>query len=113
MNESLKSNSGMRSVSSLSQDEVSEQWPLIRYLMDDEVYYVQYVEAVDEFATNVLAPETTTAKIQELAEMIKPFATVEQEGYTYLESAEAFDTFVDALMQHIEDRYQAAMDFVQ
>ncbi|MBN1316495.1 MAG: CotH kinase family protein [Anaerolineales bacterium] len=112
MNESLKSDSGMRSVSSLSQDEVSEQWPLIRYLLDDEVYYAQYVAAIEDFATNVLNPETLSAKCQELAEIIRPSETSEAEGYTFLTSADEFDTSLDQLVQHIEDRYQAALDFV-
>jgi spore coat protein CotH len=33
---------GMRGALSLSLDEVTEQWPLIRYLLDDPIYHAQY-----------------------------------------------------------------------
>jgi spore coat protein H len=54
---------------------VSDHWPLIRYLLDDPVYWERYVELLAENAATGLAPDALLAKIRAHAEVIAPAAT--------------------------------------
>ncbi|MCO5185246.1 MAG: CotH kinase family protein [Anaerolineae bacterium] len=100
-NESLSSDGRMGMVA-LDLSNVSDAWPLISYLMADEVYYDLYVGYVDQFAATVDSAELETG-IRALAEMIRPSVAAEQ--------AVGFDTAVQQLVDHIANRLAAAAAF--
>jgi spore coat protein CotH len=100
----------------LSESEVRDDWPLIRYMMDDEVYRSQYIAYVNEALSNVFYPERMQAIYNETYELIRPYVTGEEgeiEGYTFLQNAEAFDEALSYLISHVSERYEAASTFIQ
>jgi len=111
-NMALNADVGVRSVLSLALDEVDTQWPLIRYLLDDEVYHAQYVSYVETFIDAVFEPEELARTYRGLAALVEPFALAENEGYTFLRSDAAFHNAIDALIAHAADRYEAAAAYV-
>jgi len=106
-NEAMKTGR-MREPLSLSVDEVNERWPLIRYLLDDPVYYAQYLSYVEAAIEGPLNPDTITARLEELHELVQPYALAEESGV----SQQAFDNALTELIQHVNSRYQAAREFL-
>ena len=104
-NESLKSSSGRSGVLSLSLEEVGDNWPLISYLMADEVYQAQYVAYVEQVAETAFNPATMETTYQELYDLIQPYAVSESDGMT-------FDAAVSDLVDHTYDRYEAVQGFL-
>ncbi len=106
-----------RGNSSLSIDleTVSEDWPLIRFLMDDPVYHAQYVQDVDEVSTTVFEPAKMTATYQALYALITPYVIGENgeiERHTFLASPEDFDMALQVLIEHVNAQYAAAQEYV-
>jgi hypothetical protein len=100
---------------SLSLDEVSDSWPLIRYLMDDPLYHAMYLEDLEEFVTTTFAPDRMTEIIEANHDLIASSVTGvdgETDGYTNLSSPEAFDASVDELIEHVTGRYDAVMEYL-
>ncbi len=111
-NMALNSAVGVRSVLSIALDEVDTRWPVIRYLLDDEVYRAQYVTYVETFIDTVFEPEELARTYRELAALVEPSVLAENEGYTFLRSDAAFYNAIDALIAHASDRYEAAATYV-
>jgi spore coat protein H len=113
-NEALSSGS-MRGPPSLDLTGVSSDWPLIRYLMDDEAYHEVYVAYVEETVTGAFEPETMAARYEELHDLIAPYVigeNGESDGYTHLSSADAFETALDDLIAHVDERNEAVGEFL-
>ena len=104
-NESLKSDGGMRGALSLSLDEVGDDWPLISFLMADEVYHAQYVDYVGQVVESAFNPDSMEATYQDLFDLIRPYALQEVD-------ATAFDTAVAELIAHADSRYAAVQSFL-
>jgi spore coat protein H len=96
---------GMGGNTSLSRDEVGQNWPLIRYLLDDTVYYKRYVKYIEETINGPFSTETLEEKCMGLAELIAPYA-LKESGEAVFESA------VQELINRIYERYEAATDFL-
>ncbi len=71
--------------------------PLIRYLLDDPVYWQRYVDLLAENFATVLAPDAAIEKIRAHAEIIAPVATLDM-------SQEEYDAAVQALIDFVEAR---------
>lgn len=84
---------------------VTDAWPLIRYLLDDPVYWERYVELMRQNFATVLAPEAMIAKIRAHAELIKPVATQDM-------SPQEYDAAVQVLMDFVQARSAEAEDFL-
>jgi hypothetical protein len=100
---------------SLELAEVDDDWPLIRYLMDDPVYHDMYVDEVNAVATNVFYPERIKPIYTAAKWLIRRYvigAEGEIEGYTLLNSKLAFNRAVRVLKRHVQSRYDEAMAFV-
>jgi hypothetical protein len=96
---------GMRRDVSLDRADITENWPLIRYLLDDPVYYDRYTNYVAETINEPFDPEKLEAKCRELAELIAPYAEAEL-------GANNFNTAVANLINRIADQYRIAAAFV-
>jgi len=107
-NEAMKTGR-MKEPLSLNMDEVNERWPLISYLMDDPVYYAQYVSYVEAAIEGPLNPGTLITRLEELHELVEPYALAEEGGV----SQQAFENALAELIQHVNDRYRAASAFLQ
>lgn len=101
-NESLTSD-GRMGMLELDLSSVDDTWPLISYLMADQVYYDLYVGYVAEFVETVDVAELE-AEIWSMATMIATSAN--NEGAINLE------TSVQALVDHIYNRFATAESFV-
>jgi spore coat protein H len=96
---------GLNRSVSLGREEIGQNWPLIRYLLDDPVYHEFYIDYLDKTINGVFNPDKLKAKCQELAKLIAPYVT--------RNSTEAsFQFSVQELMNRIDERYQAAAAFL-
>lgn len=115
-NMALRDDIGHFRVLSLSLKEVNDNWPLIRYLMDDEVYRAQYIANLEEVINSAFEPERMIQTYQQLHDLIQPYVTgVEGEiaGHTLLRSPDDFDLAFNVLKDHICYRYNEAALFIE
>jgi hypothetical protein len=98
---------------SIGNEEVGDNWPLISYLLADEIYQQRYVEAVQTFLTQAFDPDVLESELTRLHEMIAPYVEAEQNGSTTLSNKDAFETSVDSLVEHIRSRYQVAQEYLE
>jgi spore coat protein H len=94
---------------SLSLSEVTADWPLIRYLMDDPVYRAKYEQFARESISGPLAAGTMKARMQQAHDLIAPWVkgeNAERQGFTYT-SAQQFDTSLTGLFTHADQREAA------
>lgn len=117
MNEAMSSRGGgfgggAGSSQSISLAEVSENWPLIRYLMDDPVYHVQYKTYVQEFVDQVFTTAQMNSLFDQNYNLIAPYVVgpeeTENESYTQLANTAAFSSALSTLKQHVASQIQAA-----
>ncbi len=90
---------------SLSMDEVSANWPLIRYLMDDPVYNEIYTNYLAETVAGAFNAEKIAATYQELAALIAPYASADVGEAT-------FNSAVQELINHAYQRTDVVNAFL-
>ena len=97
---------------SLTLTEVTQDWPLIRYLMDDPIYRPRYEQYVRESIQGPLAAATMKERLQQAHDLIAPWVSgenAEVTGFTYT-SAQQFDTSLTGstgLFSFVEQREAA------
>ncbi len=98
-------------------DEVSDRWPVIRYLMDDPVYAAIYHQELATFLDGAFALEKVSNRMQVLHDLITPYVTGvdgEVSPYTNLSNSNAFNNALtqgnNALLPHIENRHEEVED---
>jgi hypothetical protein len=109
------SNGSMQSALSQALSEVGEQWPLIRYLMDDPKYLATYRSFLAQAAQKEYEPSATVKRFQAAHELIAPYVVGtegEIAGYTFLSSATAFDDALTELVSHASNRAQQVTAFL-
>ena len=95
----------------LTANSVSDDWPLIRYLLDNEDYREQYVEYVHVFNTNILNTNEYTNRIEELHNLVSPYVIWdewENEGYSFLKNESSFTNSLNTILNFITWRIKAA-----
>lgn len=97
-----------QSALSISLDEVGENWPLIRYILDDEVYAQQYAQAVDRVITDVFTEEKMSPIYDQYASLIEEYVRQETSGAGVSKLADA----VAILKQHTIDRVSLAEKYL-
>jgi len=119
-NEALKNTAGAgaavaRSVS-LTMTEVAANWPLLKFVTDDPIYYAKYKQNVKTFTETVFTVAAMITLVERNHALIAPFVSgieTEQKPYSHLASPAAFTSALPALKTHITARTQAAVDFVK
>jgi spore coat protein H len=105
-----------RDIPSLSLSEVSNRWPLIRYLMDDPVYQKIYQTEMRTALQGCFYETAVAAKIRKLHALIRPYvvgAEGETTTYSYLTNgATEFDSALDELLNHISSRQTACQAYL-
>jgi len=99
---------------SMDMKEVTSQWPLIRYIIDDPAYFAYYKAAVKEFIQKDFNPQVMGAYIQKHRAILQPYFAgtgVEAPPYSHLRSPQNVETAITALEKYINERYQVAFDF--
>lgn len=100
---------------SLGMDEVDEEWPLIRFLLDDPTYRERYEQFVAQAAEIEYTPADMGPRFTAAHEMIAPYVIGDEgelPGYTFVESDAAFTGALDGLLQHVEQRQQDVAEFL-
>lgn len=94
---------------SLGLSEVTADWPLIRYLLDDAEYLKVYRSYVAKAAEKDYEPTSAAKRFQSAHDLIKPYvlgAEGEIKGYTFLASDSDFESALAALVAHAKQRQQ-------
>ncbi|MBU1219639.1 CotH kinase family protein [Myxococcota bacterium] len=89
----------------LNLDEVGENYPLIRFLLDDSYYNNMYITMALDFAQNVFNPDLVQPQYDILKTIIESYATDEESPYTFTSSDNDFYNAVNDLKNHVEERY--------
>ncbi|WP_047245319.1 CotH kinase family protein [Maribacter thermophilus] len=93
--------------------DVSEnQWPLISYLYEDDVYRATYDYYLEEVINGAFDTATVQAMYATYSSMIEPYATTENEGYTFLNSNADFQNAVNELNIHAASRATAVNNYL-
>lgn len=97
---------GMGGLGNVSFDkaDVGENWPLIRFLLDDPVYNAKYMDYLDG-ASATFDGAAVSARIEEMAEMLRPYIVAAGEE-------EQFNTAVEQLLANVAERDAAVADFL-
>lgn len=98
---------------SFSLNEVSSDWPLIRYLVDVPEYHEKYKTYINQFISEVFYPQKMEAVYDNYYALLMDYAYAEQPGYTYLQSTADFDNAVNELKIHVQNRVSAAQNYLQ
>ncbi|MCG9791689.1 CotH kinase family protein [Flavobacterium algicola] len=91
----------------------SSSWPLIGYLYNDATYKATYDSYVKKVIDNAFNETTMKAKYTTYAALVKPYATTELKGYTFLNSTADFQTAVDQLSTHVSSRTAAVNAYLK
>jgi hypothetical protein len=95
---------GSKSVS-LDKADVGDDWPLIRYLLDDPVYYVLYTGNVAEAVVGPFNPDSMAETYQSMADLIAPYAAADV-------GEAAFEAAVEQLIEHAYQRADSVEEFL-
>ncbi len=95
----------MRPLFTFDKAEITDAWPLIRFLLDDPVYRQRYVDLLAENSATVLAPDAVIEKIRSHAELLAPVAMLDM-------SEEEYDAAVRALIDFVEARAADVEEFL-
>jgi hypothetical protein len=95
---------GARNIS-LDKADVDDNWPLIRYLLDDPVYYALYLDYLGETIAGPFESDHMAETYQTLAELIEPYAAADV-------GEEVFDAAVQQLIEHAYQQADAVEEFL-
>lgn len=107
------SGNGMRGTLSLSLDEVTDRYPLIRFLLDDPIYKTQYEIYLGEVVETAFVPEEMAEIYQYYHDLIAPSVLAETEDATMLSSETAFENSVQELIDHTYVRYETVQIYLK
>ncbi|MEZ7500766.1 CotH kinase family protein [Flavobacterium sp. Arc3] len=112
-NESLQKGNMGGSLSLDFSDVTKTSWPLIGYLYNDATYKAKYDTYVKNVIDNAFNETTIKAKYTSYAALVKPYATTELKGYTFLNSTADFQTAINELSSHATQRTTAANAYLK
>jgi len=101
-----------RGLLSLSLDEVKDDWPLIRYIIDQPEYVSIYKVYLQQFIDEVFIPSEMISKYNGCYELIKEYVYAEQPGYSFIRNNAEFDQAVEALKTHVQARNDAVNSYL-
>ncbi len=90
---------------SLDKADVSEAWPLIRYLLDDPTYYASYINYLEETSKEVFNADALAEQYAQWAAMLAPYTADAN-------SEAAFETAVQELLDRTYERAEAVELFL-
>ncbi|MES2797305.1 MAG: CotH kinase family protein, partial [Bacteroidota bacterium] len=105
-----------RTAVTIDMQAVTNQWPLIRYLADQEIYYSAYKKYAGDFINSTFTPSKIYALIDKYQTLISPYVVgtePEVAGYTYLKSAADFTNSASILKNHVKTRNEQVADFLK
>ena len=117
LNEAMLSSGGPQCyATSVMLDEVDDQWPLIRYLLDDPVYRQAYQDELQAAVDGPFASAAVKSRMQAHHDLIAPYvvgANGESAPYTFLTDSADFENSLTSstagLFPHVEARHAAVL----
>jgi hypothetical protein len=97
---------------SLSMSEVDSDWPLIKYLINQDEYEEKYEAYLQQFIDEVFIPADLISTYSSYYDLLKDYAYAEESGYTFLESDNDFDSAVTKLKSHATTRNSAVASYL-
>lgn len=97
----------------LDQSNVSDNWPLIKLLMADEVYALHYKDHVADFNENIFVPQKVISRIDQLYGLIKSSIFEEQPNYTHNNNEQNIQNYINQLKNQIVQRHSEVKSFYQ
>lgn len=88
-------------------------WPLIEFLYNDDVYKEKYDEYLNEVITTSFNPDDIKSLYSKYSSMIEQYATSEEDGFTFLNSPGDFTQAISELYNHADSRKQAVEDYLK
>ena len=107
--------SGQKTPLSLSMNEVTTSWPLIRYLIDTPEYKEMYLNYLQQTIDGAFNPADTKEKVQYYYNLIQPYVNGsdgEVSGYTYQKTPSDFPNAMNTLKEHIDNRFIATSAYL-
>ncbi len=98
---------------SLSLSEVTSNWPLISYIIDQPEYEAIYETYLQQFIDEVFIPADMMNTYSTYYELLKDYAYAEESGYTYIDYDDQFDLAVETLKSHVQSRNDAVNSYLQ
>ncbi|MBN1266422.1 MAG: CotH kinase family protein [Anaerolineales bacterium] len=90
---------------SLDKSEIGDNWPLIRFLLDDPIYYELYINDLAEIVAGPFNPDHMVETYQSMADLIAPYAAADV-------GEEAFNNAVQQLIAYAYQRAEAVDEFL-
>jgi len=90
----------------------ANDWPLIGYLYQDEVYKAKYDTYVQETIDGAFNETSIQALYTSYAALIEQYATSEVSGYTFLNNSSEFQSAVSQLKTHVTSRKTAVNNYL-
>lgn len=84
--------------------DITDEWPLIRYTLDDEVYAATYRAALTTALEGAYEEEAFQATAETYRTLIEPYALAEGPDSTFLTSEADWDTAWEDLYDHVSAR---------
>jgi len=107
---------GNQSGLSLTMNEVTATWPLIRFLADDSVYFQTYKTDLKNFRATVFNEATMVPIIENYHNLISPYVIGpdgEKPGYSHIANSAVFTNSASVLKTHVKDRYALVSEFLK
>lgn len=95
---------------------VDKNWPLIRYLADDPIYFSQYKTYVKEFTAKVFTPAKMQKLFAQNQALIAPFVNgkeKEAKPYSQLRNETDFKNSLEQLNQHVINQNKKVKEFLK
>ncbi|MFT5885443.1 MAG: spore coat protein H [Arcticibacterium sp.] len=88
------------------------QWPIIGYMYEDEVYKAKYEAYLSELVEGAFEPNAIQGIYAKYQSLLETYATSELQGYTFLRSASEFSSAVNTLKSHATSRTNAVKAYL-
>lgn len=103
---------GGHSPLSISLSEVTNQWPLINYLINVDEYKAEYNAYLKEFVNGVFEPSKMIDTYSNTYNLIKSAVYDEESGYTFLTTKLEFEEGVEELKAQVQNRYMVVEEYL-
>lgn len=106
---------GKKTPLSFSMDEVSAEWPLIRYLIDMPEYKALYLAYLQQTIDGAFMPSAVKEQMQFYFQLIQPYvngAEGEQSGFSFQQTTADFPNAYQSLQSLVDERYVAATNYL-
>ena len=100
---------------SLGLDEVNDNWPLIRYIIDDETWQADYNRYMIEFIENAFESNRMISIYSTYHDMLKDYVIGDQgevSRYSFLKNDNDFEIAIETLKNHVKERGIAVKNYL-